>query len=103
MSQLRAIQQKQDELLSVVDSMSHSGTHPALDVHSPAVAALRPSPVAPVSKRPNELDDEDTAISSAAALASKSTATPPFRPVDSGSPIASSPTQAGFTSRIILT
>lgn len=93
MSQLQAIQQKQDELLAVVDSISHAGTHP------PAVAGLRSSPLGPPSLH-NESDiskNDDTAASSAAALASKSTATPPMRPVDS------SPTQSGFTSRIILT
>lgn len=100
MGQLRAIQQKQDELLAVVDSMSQSGAQ--LGGHSPTVASLRPSPV---PARLSELENEDAAAASAAALASKSTATPPLRPAtDGGSPIgSSSPTQSAFTSRIILT
>ncbi|KAF3760222.1 putative GTP cyclohydrolase II [Cryphonectria parasitica EP155] len=79
--------------------MSHA------DSQSPALSGLRPSPVAALRKE-NDLDSEEsTAASSAAALASKPTATPPFRPADVAvSPSgASSPTQAGFTSRIILT
>lgn len=92
MSQLQAIQQKQDELLAVVDSISHAGTHPS------SVAGLRSSPLGPSSLHTeSDTKNDDTAASSAAALASKSTATPPMRPVDS------SPTQSGFTSRIILT
>lgn len=96
MSQLQAIQHKQDELLAVVDSISHAGTHP------PAVAGLRSSPLGPSSLHNEPDNTDDTAASSAAALASKSTATPPMRPADS-SPGTSSPTQSGFTSRIILT
>lgn len=102
LGQLRAIQQKQDELLSVVDSMAHSSTHSAPALHSPTVAGLRPSPVSP-SKNQVELDNEDTAASSAAALASKSTATPPLAPTDTASPTAPSPPHSGFTSRIVLT
>lgn len=100
--QIRAVQQRQDELLSVVDAMSQSGTHPALGSHPPTVSGLRPSPVSP-SKTPNELDNDDTAASSAAALASKSTATPPLGPADATSPNSSSPAPGGFTSRIVLT
>lgn len=106
MSQLRAIQQKQDELLSVVDSMSHATT---LGSHSPTMTGLRPSPVPgtlssiAATKRLHDLED---AGDSAAALESKATATPPLRAADA-SPSqagASSPTQSGvFTSRIILT
>lgn len=98
-SQLRTIQQKQDELLSVVDSMSR-GTG-----QSSAAPGLRPSP-ASLFQQQNEQEIEEAAASSAAALAAKSTATPPLRPTDtSDSPIgSSSPTQAsGFSSRIILT
>ncbi|KAJ4424617.1 Uracil-regulated protein 1 [Gnomoniopsis sp. IMI 355080] len=96
MSQLQAIQHKQDELLAVVDSISHAGTHP------PSVAGLRSSPLGPSSLHNEPDNTDDTAASSAAALASKSTATPPMRPADS-SPGTSSPNQSGFTSRIILT
>lgn len=98
-SQLRAIQQKQDELLSVVDSMSRGVGQ------SSAAPGLRPSP-ASLFQQQNEQEIEEAAASSAAALAAKSTATPPLRPTDSSdSPIgSSSPTQAtGFSSRIILT
>ncbi|KKY32979.1 putative gtp cyclohydrolase ii [Diaporthe ampelina] len=98
-SQLRTIQQKQDELLSVVDSMSRG------NAQSSAAPGLRPSPVS-LFQQQNEHEIEEAAASSAAALAAKSTATPPLRPTDaSGSPIgSSSPTQAsGFSSRIILT
>lgn len=102
LGQLRAIQQKQDELLSVVDSMAHSSTDPALGTHPPTVAGLQPSPVSS-SKDQAELDNEKAAASSAAALAAKPTATPPLRPTDAGSPSTSSPTQSGFTSRIVLT
>ncbi|KUI71231.1 Uracil-regulated protein 1 [Cytospora mali] len=98
MGQLKAIQQKQDELLSVVDTMSHGDS-------SSGVPGLRPSP-ASLSRQQIEQDNEDTAISSAAALATNSTATPPIRPTDStaspldgGSPVPGS----GFTSRIVLT
>lgn len=98
-SQLRTIQQKQDELLSVVDSMSRGSGQ------SSAAPGLRPSPVSLLQQQ-NEHEVEEAAASSAAALAAKSTATPPLRPTDaSESPIgSSSPTQAtGFSSRIILT
>lgn len=99
-SQLRTIQQKQDELLSVVDSMSR-GT-----AQSSGVPGLRPSP-ASLFQQQNEHEIEEAAASSAAALAAKSTATPPLRPSDASdaSPAGgSSPTQASsFTSRIILT
>ncbi|KAK7708484.1 Uracil-regulated protein 1 [Diaporthe eres] len=98
-SQLRTIQQKQDELLSVVDSMSR-GT-----AQSSAAPGLRPSP-ASLFQQQNEQEIEEAAALSAAALAAKSTATPPLRPTDtSDSPIgSSSPTQASsFSSRIILT
>ncbi|KAL2281430.1 hypothetical protein FJTKL_11599 [Diaporthe vaccinii] len=98
-SQLRTIQQKQDELLSVVGSMSR-GT-----AQSSAALGLRPSP-ASLFQQQNENEIEEAAASSAAALAAKSTATPPLRPTDvSDSPIgSSSPTQASsFSSRIILT
>lgn len=97
MSQLQAIQQKQDELLSVVDSLSQG---PA--THSPTVGGLRPSPVP--FRKTGDLDNDETAASSAAALASTSTATPPLRPADSPSGLGTaSPTNSGFTSRIILT
>lgn len=108
MSQLRAIQQKQDELISVVDSMS---SHPTtLGSHSPIMTGLRPSPVPGTLstgasvKRLHDL--EDTGDSTAAALESKATATPPLRAADaSPSQVGTaSPTQGGgFTSRIILT
>lgn len=95
MAQLRALQQKQDELLSAVE---------ALVPHSPTLSGHRPSPAAALRKE-NELENEDTAVSSAAALASKPAATPPLRPIDAGgSPLgAFSPTSSAFTSRIILT
>ncbi|ROW08889.1 hypothetical protein VMCG_02797 [Cytospora schulzeri] len=100
MGQLKAIQQKQDELLSVVDSMSNGGSS------SLSVTGLRPSPAA-LFRQQNEQDNEDTAASSAAALATKTTATPPLRPADAvGSPVdgSSSPVPgSGFTSRIVLT
>jgi hypothetical protein len=100
MGQLKAIQQKQDELLSVVDSMSHGGSS------SLSVTGLRPSP-ASLSRQQSEQDIEGTAASSAAALAIKSTATPPLRSADAvGSPVdgsASPVPGSGFTSRIILT
>lgn len=97
-SQLRTIQQKQDELLSVVDSMSRG------NAQSSGAPGLRPSP-ASLFQQQNEHEIEEAAASSAAALAAKSTATPPLRPTDaSESPIGSSPTQASsFSSRIILT
>lgn len=96
-SQLKTIQQKQDELLSVVESMSHSNAQPS------AAPGLRPSPAL---QQQNEQENEDAAATSAAALAAKSTATPPLRPTDSSdSPVGStSPSQASqFSSRIILT
>lgn len=97
MSQLQAIQQKQDELLSVVDSLSQG---PA--ALSPTVAGLRPSSV-PFQKT-SDLDNDENAASSAAVLAPPSTATPPLRSADSpGGTGTASPTQSGFTSRIILT
>ncbi|ROV91413.1 hypothetical protein VSDG_07206 [Cytospora chrysosperma] len=101
MGQLKAIQQKQDELLSVVDSMSHGGSS------SLSVTGLRPSP-ASLSRQQSEQDIEGTAASSAAALAIKSTATPPpLRSADGvGSPVdgsASPVPGSGFTSRIVLT
>lgn len=83
MTQLQAIQQKQDELLAVVDSLSqtsHSGAH------IPTVALLHPSPLH------QGLGAEDAAA--------KSIATPPLRVADA-SPIGT--TQSGFTSRIVLT
>lgn len=97
MNQLQAIQQKQDELLSVVDSLSNGpGTH------SPTVTGLRPSPV-PIQKT-SDLDNDDTAASSAAALASNPTGTPTLRSADSAGGLGTaSPTHSGFTSRIILT
>lgn len=100
MGQLKAIQQKQDELLSVVDSMSNGGSS------SLSVTGLRPSPTS-LFRQQNEQDNEDTAASSAAALAAKSTATPPLRPADAvGSPVdgsASPVPGSSFTSRIVLT
>ncbi|KAJ0117654.1 GTP cyclohydrolase II [Diaporthe amygdali] len=96
-SQLKTIQQKQDELLSVVESMSHG------NAQSSAAPGLRPSPAL---QQQNEQENEDAAATSAAALAAKSTATPPLRPTDSSdSPVGStSPSQASqFSSRIILT
>lgn len=95
-SQLRTIQQKQDELLSVVDSMSRGAGQ------SSAAPVLQPS----LLQQQNEHEVEEAAASSAAALAAKSTATPPLRPTEvPESPAgSSSPTQAsGFSSRIILT
>lgn len=100
MGQLKAIQQKQDELLNVVDSMSQGVISSPL-----SVTGLRPSP-ASLSQQQNGQDNEDTTASSAAALDAKSTATPPLRPADStGSPLdgASPVPGSGFTSRIILT
>lgn len=90
MSQLQAIQQKQDELLSVVDSLSHD---PA--TLSPTISALRPSPVP--SRKPSDLDNDETAAASSVAPAS--------RPIDSpgGLGTASPGGSSGFTSRIILT
>lgn len=98
-SQLRTIQQKQDELLSVVDSMSRGTGGPS---SAATVPSLQPS----LLQQQNEREIEEAAASSAAALAAKSTATPPLRPTEvPGSPLGiSSPTQAsGFSSRIILT
>lgn len=99
MGQLKAIQQKQDELLSVVDSMSNGGSS-AL-----SVTGLRPSP-ASVSRQQSDQDNEDTAVLSADALTTKTTATPPLRPADAGgsSDGSASPVPgSGFTSRIVLT
>ncbi|KAK7749883.1 hypothetical protein SLS53_000465 [Cytospora paraplurivora] len=100
MGQLKAIQQKQDELLSVVDSLSHVGTSP------PSLTGLRPSPPS-LPRQQSEKEIEETAIASAAALAVKSTETPPLRPADpAGTPLdgAASPVSgSGFTSRIVLT
>lgn len=83
MSQLRAIQHKQDELLAVVDSMSNADT----GTTSPTVAGLHSSPLH------QELGAEDTA---------SRTATPTLR-TDASPMGTTSPTQSGFTSRIVLT
>ncbi|PSS02426.1 GTP cyclohydrolase II [Coniella lustricola] len=100
MSQLRAIQQKQDELLSVVDSLTSQGTstHASLGSDSPTLSSPPPLPAAALQKE-NELDNETAG--SGSALASKSAAVSGGAPV-SPSGVASSGT-SGFTSRIILT
>lgn len=100
MGQLKAMQQKQDELLAVVDSLSQGATSP------PSLTGLRPSPPS-LPRQQSEKEIEETAIASAAALAVKSTETPPLRPADpAGTPLdgAASPVSgSGFTSRIVLT
>lgn len=83
MSQLQAIQHKQDELLAVVDSMSHAAV-------GPTAPGLHPSPL---HKGPGS---EDVAPA-------KSPADTPLRPADASPLGTTSPTVSGFTSRIVLT
>jgi len=103
MEALKHIEQGQQELLSAVEGLAHRPASPS----SPRQLLASSLPRSAASRLVDESDNELTAASSSAALASQPSATPPLVPADAATatPSGSTPpaVQSGFTSRIILT